>query len=88
MKKIKKIFSLMAKIFAGEKIKKNTSLEQVMNNLVWEGWDLIKKGPENLTAEEAERMAVIANKTTNMVELFTACLEAEQDPEARQIINL
>ena len=83
----KRLFLLIAKICAGEKTKKNTTLGQVMGNIAQEGMELIRK--RNLTPEEDKRMAVLAKKSANMVELMTLCADIDlKNPGlARSIAN-
>lgn len=81
---MKRLVVLIVRIFAGEKAKKNTTLGDVINNIMNEGLDLAKRG--FLTRTEEERLVIINSKMRSVIELIALAADIENKPKLRERI--
>ncbi len=66
---------LVHRLLEGESSK--STIQDVLNRTVSEGWGLIKR--HDLTSEEAERLEVLADKLDDITRLMVLCLNIEVD---------
>ena len=85
MKRLVKLVNLVRRLFEGES--SESTLEDVFNKTIQEGWSLVHNRTL-LTREEEKRLDVMNQKLSGFIQLMAVCADIEEnEPKLAKVLT-